>query len=341
MRSRNRHSAVPQVARRRASLHRFASGWRNLLIAALCALLLAGSPARAADRIVFVGNSFTFGFGSPVRFFHPELVHDLNGEGQGGVPALVKMFTQQAGLDWDISLETAPGKDFAYHLTSQKGRLAGKWDVVLLQDFSTLDRQNPGDPTAHVRDAGSLSEFFRSSNPAAALYLQTTWARADQVYPAGSHWFGKSLRAMTDDLVRANQLALRAHPEIRGAVPVGEAWLRAIDEGVADANPYDGIDAAKVDLWARDHYHGSAYGYYLSALVIFGELSGRDPRSLGPRERAAFELGFDEPLTVALQRIAAEALAAGGSEGESAAVAGVVKHRTTILRNQALAGGGP
>jgi len=308
--SRDSEMAMPQAARRQAGLRKAAFGWRTLIALVLCALLLGAGPANAAERVVFVGNSFTFGFGSPVRFFHPELVHDLNGEGQGGVPALVKMFTQQAGIDWDISLETSPGKDFAYHLQNKKGALAGKWDIVLLQDFSTLDRQNPGDPAAHVRDAGKLSEFFRSSNPRAALHLETTWARADQVYPAGSHWFGKSLQAMTDDLIRANALALIAHPEFKGAAPVGEAWVRAIDQGVADANPYDGIDPTKVDLWTRDHYHASAYGYYLSALVIFGELTGRDPRSLGPRERAAFELGFDEPLTTALQRIAAEALAA-------------------------------
>ncbi len=30
------------------------------------------------------------------------------------------------------------------------------------------------------------------------------------------------------------------------------AWIRAMHTGVADANPYDGIDAEKLDLWTFD-----------------------------------------------------------------------------------------
>ncbi len=54
---------------------------------------------------------------------------------------------------------------------------------------------------------------------------------------------------------------------------------------------------------------GSTYGYYLEALVIFGNLTGRDPRTLGPRERAAALLGVAPPLATQLQKIAAETLA--------------------------------
>ncbi len=60
------------------------SGFGARLIMAVAGLLLLSA---AAERILFVGNSFTFGAGSAVLFFHPELVHDLNHEGQGGVPA--------------------------------------------------------------------------------------------------------------------------------------------------------------------------------------------------------------------------------------------------------------
>ncbi len=277
------------------------------LIAAVAALLIAAAPAAAA-RILFVGNSFTFGAGSAVRFFHPELVHDLNREGQGGVPALFKMFAEQAGLDWDVSLETASGQDLAFHLANKRAELSGIWDVVVLQDYSTLDRAKPGDPSAHIRDAGRMVALFKAANPGAKIYLETTWPRADLTYPAGSHWHGKPIRAMLDDLARANALALLANREISGTAPVGEAWLHAMDQSVADANPYDGVAFGKIDLWTWDHYHASAYGYYLSALVIFGRVTGTDPRTLGEHERAAEELGFSGLTTVALQRIAAEAL---------------------------------
>ena len=86
-------------------------------------------------------------------------------------------------------------------------------------------------------------------------------------------------------------------------IPVGEAWTRAMQTGVADPNPYDGIEAGKLNLWTYDHYHASTHGYYLEALVIFGSLTGRDPRSLGDNECSAFELG--------LSRAAGQGAAAG------------------------------
>ena len=75
-------------------------------------------------------------------------------------------------------------------------------------------------------------------------------------------------------------------------IPVGEAWNRAIETGVADPNPYDGIDAGKLNLWTFDNYHASTHGYYLEALMVFGSVTGRDPRSLGENECSAFELGI-------------------------------------------------
>lgn len=277
-------------------------------IAVLLALMLAATPA-TAKTILFVGNSFTFGAGSAVHYFHPELVHDLNREGQGGVPALFKMFTQQAGLEWDVSLETAGGRDLAFHLANKRAEIAGAWDVVLLQDYSTLDRARPGDAAQHIRDTGRMAGLFKAANPVVKLYLETTWPRADQTYPPGTHWHGKPIRAMADDLARADALALSANREISGSVPVGEAWLRAFAQGIADPNPYDGVAFGKIDLWTWDHYHASAYGYYLAGLVIFGRVTGIDPRTLGERERAAEELGFSGLTTVALQRAAAAALA--------------------------------
>ena len=74
--------------------------------------------------------------------------------------------------------------------------------------------------------------------------------------------------------------------------------------GVADPNPYDGIEAGKLNLWTYDHYHASTYGYYLEALVVFGTLTGRDPRSLGDNECSGYELG--------LVARAGEGAAAGG-----------------------------
>jgi hypothetical protein len=88
--------------------------------------------------------------------------------------------------------------------------------------------------------------------------------------------------------------------------------------GVADPNPYDGIDAGKLDLWTYDHYHASTHGYYLEALVIFGALTGRDPRSLGPLECSGFELGLSRVEVRTLQQVAFDELAANGAVAHNA-----------------------
>jgi hypothetical protein len=128
------------------------------------------------------------------------------------------------------------------------------------------------------------------------------------VYGNRGTWRGKSLEAMAADVRAGNDRAAAASPAIKGVVPTGEAWVRAIRAGIADANPYDGIDAGKLNLWTFDNHHASVYGYYLDALVLFGAVTGRDPRSLGGSECAGFELGLSKPQMEALQRVAAAQL---------------------------------
>jgi len=155
-----------------------------------------------------------------------------------------------------------------------------------------------------------IAEMFLKANPRAKLYLFATWPRADQTYPDGTPWHGKPIQQMGKDVQAAYEQAVKEEPRYAGIVPVGLAWNRAIDNGVADGNPYDGIDANKVDLWAYDHYHGSAYGYYLEALMVFGKLTGKDPLSLGDNETVADDMGFSKPQTHALQQIAHDELMA-------------------------------
>lgn len=268
---------------------------------------IAQAPAKART-ILFVGNSFTYAAYSPVRRYRAETVTDLNQNGIGGVPALFKRFTEQVGLNYAVSLETSGGKGLDWHYDNRRTVLDRAWDVVILQGHSLLDRERPGDPALHVRYAGLLAAMFAARNPAVDVELSATWARADMVYLPGSRWSGQPLERMALDLRRGADLARAAAPQIRGIIPVGEAWNRAIAARIADPNPYDGITFDQVDLWTYDHYHGSAYGYYLEALLIFGRVTGIDPRRLGAKELAADDLGFAPSVTEALQRIAAEQL---------------------------------
>ena len=79
--------------------------------------------------------------------------------------------------------------------------------------------------------------------------------------------------------------------------------------GLAQRNPY-APEPGKFDLWAEDHYHPSNWGAYLTACVLFGEITGHDPRALGGTEQAAAALGISPAEAVALQRVAAEQIQA-------------------------------
>jgi hypothetical protein len=263
----------------------------------------------SATSILFVGNSFTYGAGSPVMSYRAGTVTDLNAEGLGGMPALFKSFTTQAGLDYDVSLETRGGSGLEFHLENKRDVLGKRaWDTVVMQGQSTLDFEKPGDPAKLVATSRQMAELFRGRNPKVQLYLMATWSRADQTYKGPGPWFGKPIETMARDVRAAYDKAAAGAPGIKAVIPVGEAWTRAMQAGVADPNPYDGIDAGKVGLWTADHYHGSTHGYYLEALVVFGSVTGRDPRSLGDTECSAFELGLPRAEVKALEQIAFDQL---------------------------------
>jgi hypothetical protein len=293
-------------------LRRLASA---LLAASALFAMTAGAQAAPAPAttILFVGNSFTYGdpagAAPVVKSYRPETVTDLNGSGIGGVPALFKAFTVQAGLRYEVSLETIPGAGLELHYNTKLDTIARPYDKVLLQSYSTLDKANPGNPEMLIKYSGLLAQVFHDKNPKVRVMLTSTWSRADQTWKLLGAWHGKSIYQMAMDLRRGYDAADAASPLIEGVIPVGEAWNRAIAGGLADPNPYDGIGAGQINLWAPDNYHGSSHGYYLEALTIFGSVTGRDPRSLGADEPVARELGIDPGVAGALQMYAAAQLA--------------------------------
>jgi hypothetical protein len=275
------------------------------------ALSLAGTVANAATSVLFIGNSFTYGAGSPVRFYRPDTVSDLNREGQGGVPALFKSFTRQAGLDYEVAIETRGGTGIDWHLANKLALITQRpWDIVVAHGFSTLDAKKPGDPTTLVQTAKQLADALLARNPKADLRLEATFPRADETYLAKGAWYGKTVADMAADVRAGYELAARTSPVIKDVIPVGAAWVRAMGTGVADNNPFDGVDAGKLNLWTYDNYHGSTAGYYLKGLVVFGSLTGLDPRTLGQNECSGFELGLSSAQVRALQQVAFDELSA-------------------------------
>jgi len=283
----------------------------------LClALLLATTPA-GAKTILFVGNSFTFGANSAAHYYKPDTVTDLNGPAAngkttGGVPAMFKALTKEAGLDYTVSLETVGGKGMDFHYAEKRTLLDKPWDVVVMHGYSTLDIDHPGSPALLVSSAKQMTDMFRAKNAKAEIWLDATWSRADQTYPDGKPWHGKPIQQMGKDIAVAYDAAAK-NAKV-SVIPLGLAWNRAIDTGVAGGDPYTGVPAGKINLWSWDNYHASAYGYYLEALMVFGKVTGRDPLSLGDNETVADDMGFSKPQTHALQQLAHDELAAHTSD---------------------------
>ena len=101
-------------------------------------------------------------------------------------------------------------------------------------------------------------------------------------------------------------------------MPVGDAFQRALDSGIAMKDGF--YDAAgvyseaapgdRLNLWYVDYLHASKYGSYLSALVLFGTITGIDPWSFGASEQAAADLGISPADAVRLQKVASAQLIA-------------------------------
>lgn len=167
-----------------------------------------------------------------------------------------------------------------------------------------------------------------NASAATEMFLYQTWARPNLVDGAfvtntdpvtgavtrtdtpAATFFG-SLDEMTAELATAYQAAADGAAAdgtggFTGISPVGQSFLRAVTEGVATRDmwaPGAGSDGL-IDLWFDDGTHASKEGSYLSALTLFGTLTGLDPAMFGASELAAAELGIFADDALALQRIA-------------------------------------
>ncbi|WP_242588654.1 cell division protein FtsK [Corallococcus macrosporus] len=268
------------------------------------------TAAITSGNILFVGNSFTHGNEEPAYSYNKAAVTDTNGSGQGGIPGIFKKLTTQAGFAFNVSLETASGQSLRWHHTN-KAAIIGQatWNAVVLQEQSTtpLPTARGGSPTSFTDAARDLRTLVRAANPSANLFLYETWSSpasaGTQGYPSGT----AGLQAMQIDLRDAYFKAFR-DLGFTGVARVGDGFMRAVDQNLADPNPADGISPGMFNLWsAQDSRHSSKYGSYLSAAVLFAKVTQADPRTLATGAgSAAADLGISAADAANLHRVAYE-----------------------------------
>jgi hypothetical protein len=305
--------------------------------------LLASSHAMAAapsnaPNVLFLGSSVTWGY-TEVEGFGVGTVTDLNGCTQtyggckqiGGVPAMFKAFAKEAGLDYNVSMEMIPGSSLTQHYQTERAVIDRPWDEVVMNGQTTLDFDAPGNPMRITSDLGLLGSMWQAQNPKVSITLISTWSRADLVYSTPSSlWYGTRIDQMGRYIQAGYQFAVTANPKVDARIaPVGLAWNRAMQYHIADPNPYDGITPGQVDLWrsglppeSNNNYHASRYGSYLEALVVFGTVTGRDPRQLGEQEGVAQALNISPRIAGELQAVASDQLRASRQADKSMDEAG-------------------
>jgi hypothetical protein len=252
-----------------------------LFLAAVCL------PLRA-DRVLFIGNSFTIGSAAPV------VQHN------GGVAKLFEAIAQAKGRKAYGHSVASGGKSWAWHLAQPRtaDALAYRvWDWGVLQDESTRPTHT-GNVAAFMRDGETFSDRIAVNSPHAGLILFETWARPQSFYgPRPGHDFAgpaqmlaelhQSYARLRDDLAQRDPAR-----EVRVAL-VGTAFARCQAEFPA------------INLTARDNHHSTPAGYYLAALVIYETIYHQ---SVAGAPAAFFHgaLIFPPDVAADLQRVADE-----------------------------------
>ncbi|WNG30526.1 cell division protein FtsK [Cystobacter fuscus] len=265
------------------------------------------AAAGAQGSILFVGNSFTHGHEEPVYSYNKGAITDANNSGQGGVPGIFKKLTAQAGLAYDVTLETVSGETLSGHYATKAAIIGRAWNTVVLQENSTrpLPTARGGNPTDFFTAANDLRNLVLTANPAARLFLYETWASPTSVSAQGYTSGIAGLQAMQSDLRTAYFKAYDDF-DFTGVARVGDGFLRTVEQGLAD--PSNGTSAGTFKLWSTsDNRHASKYGSYLAAAVLYAKITGGDPRNLSVGAgSAAAELGIGATDASNLNRIAYE-----------------------------------
>ncbi len=185
---------------------------------------------------------------------------------------------------------------------------------------------------------------YTSSNPNAPIFGSSTVA-SQNGNKAYAPYVGDTnpIAAMASDLhnayvaeAAAYNLANPTKSHVSVALD-GDAWVSAINLGYAEQNPFlVNEPAGQVDLWDSDPllacctvpigYHPSAYGDYLNALTLFGQITGIDPTTLvaettASSTSAANALGISAPIANELALAAEDTLVAGNPVPEPASLA--------------------
>lgn len=226
-------------------------GWARLMFTVtMTAAIAACAPPHQSTRelnVLFVGNSFTFGYDVP------GLVEKLSPVRDG----VRYKFSTAMLADGGQNLSDYVNDPRLLRLLEQNA-----WDVIVLQDRSVsiayLDMQ-----LSFQRASDWFAKAAQREGAAVVFFQTWPYQEGNKVYSdkpvSGYYSPPPSRQAMYEQVARMYAGAARVHDAI--VAPVGQCWVQA-------------DDPAK--LYSNDGRHASRAGARLTAKVIANTLSGSE-----------------------------------------------------------------
>ena len=246
----------------------------------------------------------------------------------GGIPGIFSQLALQMHLNYEVHIEAISATSLEKNLRVASDVIARPdWRAVVLQEVTirplppSLTMSTASDPPRFWASVQSIEEAVHAVAPKASIFLYETWPSAalardlsggDPKAPGFDEKFLDFINQISDANLASYQCAAQRDGNVAGVAPTGEAWRLAWRDGQANPIPFE--SSPLPNLWygfhavndppikAPDNHHPSVYGAYLSGLVLFVQMTGKDVRTLGENEEAAAQLGIPGAVAVELQQ---------------------------------------
>ncbi len=216
-----------------------------LFFACGCSFITNCSDDPACEKILFIGNSYTF-------------VNNL--------PDVFTRLAESGGHRVETGMSASGGWTLADHANSSetlKQINSQKWNFVILQEQSQIpanqsDRNNQMYPAART-----LAGKIRAAGAVPVLFM--TWAHRDG-------WPENGIPTYESMQLQINEGYLMLGQELKVRIaPVGYAWME-----MRQQNP-------QFNLWQDDGIHPNEKGTYFAACVFYAAIYGESPEGLSYR----------------------------------------------------------
>jgi len=249
----------------------------------------------------------------------------------GGIPGIFAEMASESGQNYDVHIEAISATSLDKNFAAASGVIAqSKWNAVVLQELSSrplpysLTKDATSDPSNFCSTVETIEKAVHQASSAAKIYLYEPWPRADLATTLSggdtssanfNSAYLKNLSVLADANHNVYYSAALHDGNIAAVAPTGDAWVNAWAANVAAPSPYTTISAEPLlyyglnavnnpAITSPDYIHPSIYGAYLSALVLFQQITHADVRTLGAQEKAAVALNIPANIAVKLQAIA-------------------------------------